>query len=316
MLTSESLDLRPDGRIARGASGMDVHKVMEDQALQFNAESGKGLPEHELSVGNVSRLTPTAEEQHQGSPPNRRMRSVSNQGLMSVEQPIPNSPVTGWPAAAVMGIMHPMNHTLSHIAKTHAGAPTELVASSPLIYSDSNTAMARLTGAPGGVLLDWAAYANRGPQIYPPTSYPTATTTPVILEHPSQEEQYAMNYHQSTQASPDNVSHDTASSKESESSSSEKDGSGDGASKKFKSLEAALAWCHVQHSQKQVPVVPKDDVRRLVDFQLNSGKPIRAPWYRPQGDKAEVKNLTLGFVLMFVCRIQSLWKSLLRKSRS
>jgi len=52
-------------------------------------------------------------------------------------------------------------------------------------------------------------------------------------------------------------------------------------------MEAALAWCHVQHSQKQVPVVPKEDVKKLVEFQLSSGKPIRAPWYRPQKDEDE-----------------------------
>lgn len=52
-------------------------------------------------------------------------------------------------------------------------------------------------------------------------------------------------------------------------------------------MEAALAWCHVQHSQKQVPVVPKEDVKRLVEYQLQSGRPIRAPWYRPQKDDEE-----------------------------
>jgi len=57
--------------------------------------------------------------------------------------------------------------------------------------------------------------------------------------------------------------------------------------RRFRSVEAALAWCHVQHSQKQVPVVPKEDVKRLVEFQLSSGKPIRAPWYRPQKDEDE-----------------------------
>lgn len=57
--------------------------------------------------------------------------------------------------------------------------------------------------------------------------------------------------------------------------------------RRFRSVEAALAWCHVQHSQKQVPVVPKEDVKRLVEFQLNSGKPIRAPWYRPQKEGEE-----------------------------
>lgn len=63
------------------------------------------------------------------------------------------------------------------------------------------------------------------------------------------------------------------------------------AARKFRSLEAALAWCHVQHSQKHVPVVPKDDVKKLVEFQLKNGKPIRAPWYRPtrseDGDEEE-----------------------------
>lgn len=61
-----------------------------------------------------------------------------------------------------------------------------------------------------------------------------------------------------------------------------------GRARRFRSVEAALAWCHVQHSQKQVPVVPKEDVKRLVEFQLNSRKPIRAPWYRPQKDSEEV----------------------------
>lgn len=65
------------------------------------------------------------------------------------------------------------------------------------------------------------------------------------------------------------------------------DGKGKG-TRKFRSLEAALAWCHVQHSQKHVPVVPKDDVKKLVEFQLKNGKPIRAPWYRPtRGDENE-----------------------------
>jgi len=287
MLTSESLDLRPDGKVVRGISGMDVHKVLEDQAMQFHAERKNGSPDHELSA-DVPRLSPTVEEHAHGSP-DRHARSFSNQGLMSVEQPNPNSPVTGWPAAAVLGIMHPMNHTLSHIAKQHVSSPAELIATNPLIYSDSNTAMARLTGAPGSMLMDWNAYhSNGGPQIYSQTSYPTPSTQPVILEHPAQEEQYTVNYHQiASQASSNNVLQETSSSRESVSSSSEKDGSSDGASKKFKSLEAALAWCHVQHSQKQVPIVPKDDVRKLVDFQLNSGKPIRAPWYRPQGEKSE-----------------------------
>jgi len=283
MLTSESLDLRPDGKVVRGISGMDVHKVLEDQAMQFQAERKNGGTDRELT-GEVPRLSPTVEEQ--GSP-NRRTRSFSNQGLVSVEQPIPNSPVTGWPAAAVLGIMHPMNHTLGHIAKQQASTPSELIATNPLIYSDTNAAMARLTGAPGGMLMDWTAY-NRGTQIYSQTSYPTPTTQPVILEHPTQEEQYAMNYHRLASQASNTVSNETASTKGSDSSSSEKDGSTDG-SKKFKSLEAALAWCHVQHSQKQVPIVPKDDVRKLVDFQLNSGKPIRAPWYRPQNEKEDVK---------------------------
>lgn len=61
-----------------------------------------------------------------------------------------------------------------------------------------------------------------------------------------------------------------------------------GRARRFRSVEAALAWCHVQHSQKQVPVVPKEDVKRLVEFQLSSGKPIRAPWYRPQKDEDEM----------------------------
>lgn len=68
----------------------------------------------------------------------------------------------------------------------------------------------------------------------------------------------------------------------------------DGKAKKFKSLEAALAWCHVQHSQKQVPVVPKDDVRKLVDFQLKSAKPIRAPWYRPQKEDIDQNNINMN----------------------
>lgn len=59
------------------------------------------------------------------------------------------------------------------------------------------------------------------------------------------------------------------------------------AARKFRSLEAALAWCHVQHSQKHVPVVPKDDVKKLVEFQLKNGKPIRAPWYRPTRSDSE-----------------------------
>lgn len=62
------------------------------------------------------------------------------------------------------------------------------------------------------------------------------------------------------------------------------DGKGGNKQKRFRSVEAALAWCHVQHSQKQVPVVPKEDVKRLVEYQLQSGRPIRAPWYRPQKD--------------------------------
>ncbi|CAD7702949.1 unnamed protein product [Ostreobium quekettii] len=60
--------------------------------------------------------------------------------------------------------------------------------------------------------------------------------------------------------------------------------------RRFRSMEAALAWCHVQHSQKQVPVVPKEDVKKLVEFQLSSGKPICAPWYRPQKDEEEAES--------------------------
>ncbi|EFJ49353.1 hypothetical protein VOLCADRAFT_90194 [Volvox carteri f. nagariensis] len=43
---------------------------------------------------------------------------------------------------------------------------------------------------------------------------------------------------------------------------------------------SVLKWCHVQHSRKQAPSLDDDLVRELVRVQLQSNKPIRAPWYR------------------------------------
>ena len=288
MLSSESLDLRPDGKLARGMSGVDIHKLIEDQAIMFRAErNSKGANENDDGCEDATRLSPTVEEQDTGG---HSTQEDGHPGGVSAEAPLPGSPVTGWPAAAVLGIMHPMNHSLPPVVKSTQTSRPELVVSDHLVYSTS--AMACLNGAPGGVLMDWPGVYG-GQQVYSRSAYhPTSNATPVILENPVQEEQYAMNYHQAAQGSSENAASQRDSSpRASESESSDKDKNADASSKKFKSLEAALAWCHVQHSQKQVPVVPKDDVRKLVDFQLTSGKPIRAPWYRPQTDKAQVASL-------------------------
>lgn len=273
MLTSESLDLRSENKSGRGMYGVDVHKLMEDTALTFQAER-KQAPENGGQNSESSRLSPTVEEREHGSP------NTSNPAILGNETMVPGSPVTGWPATPVMGVLHPINHTLSHVTTKSLISTTERVSSNPLIYA--STAVSRPNGT-SGVLMDWDPYRLNSQQMYPPTSYLSTTSTPVILEEPSLEEPYIRCTHPSTKSTENEV----VSSKASESEGSDPDGGSDTASKKFKSLEAALAWCHVQHSQKQVPVVPKDDVRKLVDFQLTSGKPIRAPWYRPQIEKAE-----------------------------
>jgi len=45
-----------------------------------------------------------------------------------------------------------------------------------------------------------------------------------------------------------------------------------------------LSWCHVQHSKKQMPAMSPMEVKELVKMQLQTRKPIRAPWYRGAGN--------------------------------
>lgn len=318
MLTSDSLDLRPDsvvGRISQGLAGMDLHSLMEDQALKFAA----GTVEKETAKVNknnavVVELKESDEQRIVPESNNNGNATVVVSSSTSPQPPrsSPGSPVTGWPAAPVLGIMHPMNHTLCRVppgsnpatvaadllTTTAAATTTTTTTSHPIVYPETTAAaastsamacMARGSPTTTTVVLDWTTYPtahhHHHHHVYPAPTYAVPREQQL-----QQEGTYNCGYHSATVLAPEgSEAFSNNDSESSGSSSSDKDGtSEDSASaKKFKSLEAALAWCHVQHSQKQVPVVPKDDVRKLVDFQLNSGKPIRAPWYRPQTEKLE-----------------------------
>eukprot|EP00210_Caulerpa_lentillifera_P000937 g907.t1 len=357
MLTSESLELRPNGLLRRlslgTAAAMDLHSLLEDQALKFVAENEQpryesdqaedasstpigqepssslmdcpSSPAHELDVTCETPTETRDESVHQiqrqlplllssKTPPVRTqppvvrstMESSSSSSSHTNQTKSPNGPVTGWPAAPVLGIMHPMNHTLARVSRT-----ADLVTTHPIVYStnnnnNNNTTMtmavdsvssssAKLmigngtTNTP--LIADWQTMevllrqheANQhllyqsASQSYPGLSYRTmlsASTPPSVSD--TSHESSPRNYLSSNEGGVV-IEEDKNVQEQSE----------DSNGKNFKSLEAALAWCHVQHSQKQVPVVPKDDVRKLVDFQLNSGKPIRAPWYRSQNQKLE-----------------------------
>eukprot|EP00210_Caulerpa_lentillifera_P001983 g1901.t1 len=381
MLTSESLDLRPDGilRISQGtttattataAAAMDLHSLLEDQALKFVAEhqhpkskSVQGDETHSPSPTTTSSAqtnsastvdcpvasrpelevtceSPTTEtkDSEKTNPvrvppqPSKTAPVRLHSGVRSMESssrsnqtkpplppppPPPSSPVTGWPAAPVLGIMHPMNHTLCHVSRT-----ADMVTTHSLLYTTTTTTTtdsapqvvpssanlirnSATANANAPLITEWQTMAATFPlqneaihhqHLYQPPPLPPP---PPSFMHDDQSHR-GLNHSTMVAASAppsgSDTSHNSSPRKnsssneesqglESDKSAQEKDEDPNG--KNFKSLEAALAWCHVQHSQKQVPVVPKDDVRKLVDFQLNSGKPIRAPWYRPQTQKPE-----------------------------
>lgn len=284
MLSSESLDLRSDNKSIRNSAAMDLHKLLEDQAMQFNAERGM------LDQETGARLSPHAEEQE--SPiHSSHMRSASNPGLGTTEVFYSESPVTGYPINTVMGILHPMTAPITHLPEQRSSAGPDVIVPNQLIYGDLG--LARLNGQ-SGMMADWnsCSYQQQGRSqlIYPRNTSPSSP-----IASPTRgrmEERFTVQYRQGSKGPSENLTaRGSTPSKDSDLSSSDDKDKNDENSKKFKSMEAALAWCHVQHSQKQVPVVPKDDVRRLVEFQLTSKKPIRAPWYRPQGDKKEVEQV-------------------------
>ncbi|DBA91421.1 TPA: hypothetical protein ACH3X2_003953 [Trebouxia sp. C0005] len=47
------------------------------------------------------------------------------------------------------------------------------------------------------------------------------------------------------------------------------------------------SYCHVKHSRKEMPDLPKETVKSLVQAQLQAGKPMRTAWYRdaPRGSR-------------------------------
>ncbi|GMH34391.1 hypothetical protein BSKO_02225 [Bryopsis sp. KO-2023] len=260
------------------------------------------------------RLSPT--------PPPLPPRPRSVQGLRSTysaPSPVPAGtvPVTGWPAAPVLGIVHPSiqgrvspaplargpSPVLGRRSTVPASVPSQVTAfpDAPTVqvggtrYTvvNSNTPTVQVANIP--VQYVYAQPTQKFQAVEPRSSSRLSCRSPIsepVLESPMGEE----HPHAVFAMSPEPIrkamtplpgqrvalmNPDVEVDSDGEKSGSDDDGKGSKSARKFRSLEAALAWCHVQHSQKHVPVVPKDDVKKLVEFQLKNGRPIRAPWYRP-----------------------------------
>lgn len=265
------------------------------------------------------RLSPT--------PPHLPPRPRSVQGLRttySAPSPVPGNPtqgtpVTGYPAAPALGLVHPLNQgRMSPIAPNRAQSPVMVRRSGiPTVSAQMGEAAVQLSGgrytvvnpnAPvltvGTIPVQYMQY-SQNPSALGKYGNPdgrsssrlscSSQLSEPILGSPNEDELssalFAANPDSRNAMTPvpgqglagpgvaDLLNPDLDPNLT-------EDAKGK-AARKFRSLEAALAWCHVQHSQKHVPVVPKDDVKKLVEFQLKNGKPIRAPWYRPTRSESD-----------------------------